>query len=722
MQFSKKFLFINFLILFEILLFINLSSQNRSLSKGNPPSPCSICGGTDDRIPSFNNAIGRIVRGDVVVGTAWATKNNKFVTAGHCFENTNNLVLEFNVPNSTSGGVIQHSGDADRYTIDIGSIAKQDVRDWQGNPIEGKDWAVFSVYANSITGKYPIEQYGSYLKITRKNNPTNIRITGYGTDDGSSNYIQQTSVGSFSSYNVTNNALYYNTDTQGGNSGSPIIDEATGYAVGVHTQGYCPSFPNGGTSLSNSTFYNALGLVDITIDQYTASGSQMTGSTLNLWEGSSFIGYPILSSLFNFNKNSVQIFKASQSLYNSTEKFYNWGSSSQIINHNTFTIDGSTNTIASYFGLVASGDLTINSFLPETNVYRGNVEFKDPWLYDYQDAGYGNNYRNRGTNGIFYSYATPLVLNINTTTSGGIHYNGIFLNQSGPGQNWNPPYYTVHTTQTQSVNFGGSIGTRTCYFQNWSTTNATLQNANTNETPIVFTSSGAVVTANLKGHLISSVTTGLSTTSQRKIVADSYNYLHMVYESMGSVWYSRSTDAGATWSAEQKVNIAGSNAKCPSIACSNDGYDLIYITYQSDVDDLGWATPSILLAQYRLGSFRWRSLVDYISAYTYNANSVVTALNGYVFVIHKPTSSTAFTGKEFAINTSYNVSAVYSRGNVPNTDANSTSPSLTVYGSGGGKYYLAYQQGTTEVKYFGWGINSAYGSQESATISTGSGA
>ncbi|MCX6151390.1 MAG: T9SS type A sorting domain-containing protein, partial [Ignavibacteriales bacterium] len=46
----------------------------------------------------------------------------------------------------------------------------------------------------------------------------------------------------------------------------------------------------------------------------------------------------------------------------------------------------------------------------------------------------------------------------------------------------------------------------------------------------------------------------------------------------------------------------------------------------------------------------------------------------------------------------------------------------TVYGSGGGKYYLAYQQGTTEVKYFGWGINSAYGSQESATISTGSGA
>jgi hypothetical protein len=45
-----------------------------------------------------------------------------------------------------------------------------------------------------------------------------------------------------------------------------------------------------------------------------------------------------------------------------------------------------------------------------------------------------------------------------------------------------------------------------------------------------------------------------------------------------------------------------------------------------------------------------------------------------------------------------------------------------VYGISGGKYYLAYQQGTTEIKYFGWGLNTAYSYQESATISTGSGA
>ncbi|MCX6150014.1 MAG: hypothetical protein NTX22_05775, partial [Ignavibacteriales bacterium] len=68
----------------------------------------SICG-TDERVPSYNNAIGRIVRGNSVVGTAWATKNNKFVTAGHCFKNgTDNLTLEFNVPfSNTHKSIVQ---------------------------------------------------------------------------------------------------------------------------------------------------------------------------------------------------------------------------------------------------------------------------------------------------------------------------------------------------------------------------------------------------------------------------------------------------------------------------------------------------------------------------------------------------------------------------------------------------------------------------------------
>ncbi|MCX6150625.1 MAG: hypothetical protein NTX22_08895, partial [Ignavibacteriales bacterium] len=299
-----------------------------------------------------------------------------------------------------------------------------------------------------------------------------------------------------------------------------------------------------------------------------------------------------------------------------------------------------------------------------------------------------------------FTVSLPTAQYIETGSGGSYKVNGTNI-----GSSWNGGY--LEGSSPITLEAVPPTGFR---FLTWSDGNTT--------NPRTITPSGNMtLSATFKAHLLSGVTTGLSTTSQRKIVADSYNYLHMVYESMGSIWYCRSTDAGATWSAEQKVNIAGSNAKCPSIACSNDGLDLIYITYQSGGD-----LPSIDLAQYQFGSLRWRNLVDYISSYSYNANPVVTALNGYAFVIHKPTSTSAFTGKEFAINTSYNVSAVYSRGNVPNTDANSTSPSLTVYGSGGGKYYLAYQQGTTEVKYFGWGINSAYGSQESATISTGSGA
>jgi hypothetical protein len=54
--------------------------------------------------------------------------------------------------------------------------------------------------------------------------------------------------------------MRYRTDTMGGNSGSPIIDEATGYSVGVHTHGGCTSSGgnNNGTSFFNTAFWLAV--------------------------------------------------------------------------------------------------------------------------------------------------------------------------------------------------------------------------------------------------------------------------------------------------------------------------------------------------------------------------------------------------------------------------------------------------------------------------------
>ena len=71
--------------------------------------------------------------------------------------------------------------------------------------------------------------------------------------------MQQTHTGPWMSANGT--ALNYAADTTGGNSGSPIVHEPTGIAIGIHTHGGCNDTPgtgNNGTSLTNPALAAAL--------------------------------------------------------------------------------------------------------------------------------------------------------------------------------------------------------------------------------------------------------------------------------------------------------------------------------------------------------------------------------------------------------------------------------------------------------------------------------
>ncbi len=205
----------------------------------------SICGSADDRIRSYDDAIGRIMP---IGCTGWIIKNGKHVTAGHC-NGRRMQILEFNVPLSASNGNVKHPAPKHQYTINKSSIK------------EGRrDWAVFECNKNSETGKTTIEAQGKAFNVVKKNNANTIRITGYGTDGGRRNQVQQTHTGPFS--RATSTKLYYRVDTKGGNSGSPVIDESTGNAIGVHTNGGCRSNggTNSGTIASLSAFWNAMGL------------------------------------------------------------------------------------------------------------------------------------------------------------------------------------------------------------------------------------------------------------------------------------------------------------------------------------------------------------------------------------------------------------------------------------------------------------------------------
>ncbi|NIV01998.1 MAG: T9SS type A sorting domain-containing protein [Phycisphaerae bacterium] len=214
------------------------------------PTPLTQCGPTDDRVPSNDPAAGRLLN---VGCTGWIVGRGLHVTAGHCSGGSAN-VLQFNVPLSDPTGSINHPGPEDQYAVDPNS--KQSVNGGIGN-----DWGVFHVYDNSQTGLQPVEAQEDSFTVKQDLGPPTIRITGYGVDfnDPTLNQTQQTHSGPNAGSSGT--TMRYQVDTEGGNSGSPVIDDATGEAVGVHTHGGCTTAGTGhnsGTSTFNTAFWDAL--------------------------------------------------------------------------------------------------------------------------------------------------------------------------------------------------------------------------------------------------------------------------------------------------------------------------------------------------------------------------------------------------------------------------------------------------------------------------------
>jgi V8-like Glu-specific endopeptidase len=208
----------------------------------------SQCGPTDDRISSDQLATSRLMN---IGCTAWIIPNGHFVSAGHCLDGSNSTYVEFQVPPSLPGGTVQHPGPEDQYSVDVSTKVYT-------NGGIGNDWGTFEVFPNSITGLMPKEAQGAYWPLKQDLGPDSIRITGYGVDSGVDNQTQQTHVGP--NAGSSGNTMRYRTDTEGGNSGSPVIDELTGYAVGVHTHGGCnvSGGNNNGTSLFHTAFWDAV--------------------------------------------------------------------------------------------------------------------------------------------------------------------------------------------------------------------------------------------------------------------------------------------------------------------------------------------------------------------------------------------------------------------------------------------------------------------------------
>ena len=217
----------------------------------------SICGPTDDRKLSYED---RDARGMPIGCTTWIIDdvNHTFLTAGHCADGgTSDIgVVQFNVPLSDPNGNVQHPGPEDQYATDPESFQS-------GYSTIGDDWAYYGCFPNTETGMTPYEAQNDFYVLSDAAPAVDgqlITITGYGTTSSpvpnEYNQAQKTHTGPYTQLDGT--AIGYQTDTTGGNSGSAVLNEATGEAIGIHTNGGCSGGENWGNAIHNAGLQTAL--------------------------------------------------------------------------------------------------------------------------------------------------------------------------------------------------------------------------------------------------------------------------------------------------------------------------------------------------------------------------------------------------------------------------------------------------------------------------------
>ena len=218
----------------------------------------AICGQADDRLTSANPRVGRVMP---VGCTGWLIDDGNLLSAGHCI-GPDFQTIEFNVPSSLADGTTQAPAVRDQYRVIARSIVSE-------NGGTGNDWAVFQVLPNTETDLLPTDAQGATFELSNTDNPTQVRITGYGLDgpaplfgNGPQNVqsqTQQTHSGTLSQ-NTPDGALSYHPDTQRGNSGSPVIVDGNNIAIGIHTDGGCGANggTNAGTSFRNAALWRAI--------------------------------------------------------------------------------------------------------------------------------------------------------------------------------------------------------------------------------------------------------------------------------------------------------------------------------------------------------------------------------------------------------------------------------------------------------------------------------
>lgn len=336
---------------------------------------------------------------------------------------------------------------------------------------------------------------------------------------------------------------------------------------------------------SNNTWGTWVGAIQFNLSTVPITFTNKI-STQNAGGSFSVTGYGNVNS-----GNSLQLLQGNYTTLTNNERFSNWNSTGINYKHNNWNDIGteyflSRNFIAT-FGPEQNQKANFNSLnyakaqvLIEGSLIQnlGNIDFQDPWYVQSNGSQQG------------FNYWLPVISSYEPTGKYGATDKGVFLGQNPNPNNPNVPYYSVQALLTQPITVNGQ--TYTGIFQNWSTTNASLQPpisgnpSGYDQKVVVFNNANATVTANYKGIHLSNDANAFSNNSQRKLIetkTGTTTWLHQVYTSVGHVWIEHSSNGGSIW-------ILGNNGqpldgtvggKNPSIAfTTNSDYNYIGVVWQ----------------------------------------------------------------------------------------------------------------------------------------------
>ncbi len=359
--------------------------------------------------------------------------------------------------------------------------------------------------------------------------------------------------------------LLLNTKNRWGDYSGIAMDPENNYRIWIY----------GEWAKTSTTWSTWVGSIEINIDISTQFsniiGTQNAGGTLTV------------NSTTTVNSgNTLSVPLGNNNVKTNNERFSNWNSSGYTYKNNNWN-DAASELFLShdFYAQLGSQQEQDAKYLKmnyakiqvKTDGYTlsgtGDINFQDPWYVKSDGSQPGD---------FWLTETSPY----EPTGKAGETEKGVFLDQN-PQFQPGLPNYSVKADQTQeNVSINGS--NHNMYFQNWEAINSSLQYPDELETPVVFNYANAVVTANYKVDNLTNSSETYTNNGQRRIAQTANDYIHKVYESMGKVWYEKSTDKGDTWTIMNNgMPLTAGNSKSPCIAVNDANPDCeVIIAYQKE--------------------------------------------------------------------------------------------------------------------------------------------